>query len=59
MKASIRLCLQLVVFGLCSNAGAAGFPDRPIHLIVPFPPGGPATELWQDAVAFFDKHLKS
>jgi tripartite-type tricarboxylate transporter receptor subunit TctC len=43
MKASIRLCLQLVVFGLCSNAGAAGFPDRPIHLIVPFPPGGPAS----------------
>src|SRR5207245_51009 len=43
MKASIRLCLQLVLLGLCSNAGAAGFPDRPIHLIVPFPPGGPAS----------------
>jgi tripartite-type tricarboxylate transporter receptor subunit TctC len=41
MKASIRLCL-LVIFGFSGGAGAASYPDRPIHMIVPFPAGGPA-----------------
>jgi len=43
MKGSIRLCILLAAFGLCSGAAADRYPDRPIHLIVPFPPGGPAT----------------
>ena len=41
MKASIRLCL-LLIFGFSGGAGAASYPDRPIHMIVPFPSGGPA-----------------
>jgi tripartite-type tricarboxylate transporter receptor subunit TctC len=41
MKASIRLCLALI-FGFSGGAGAASYPDRPIHMIVPFPSGGPA-----------------
>src|SRR5208283_52689 len=42
MKALIRLCLLLIMLGLCGSAGADGYPDRPIHMVVPFPPGGPA-----------------
>jgi tripartite-type tricarboxylate transporter receptor subunit TctC len=43
MKTLLRLCLLLTLLGLCGSAGADSYPDRPIHLIVPFPPGGPAT----------------
>jgi tripartite-type tricarboxylate transporter receptor subunit TctC len=42
MKATVRLCLLLLVIGACGSASADGYPDRPIRLIVPFPPGGPA-----------------
>src|SRR5690348_6311269 len=42
MKGSIWLSLLLVVFGSCSGVGAESHSDRPIHLVVPFPPGGPA-----------------
>lgn len=39
-----RLCVVLLIaLGLCSSARAANFPERPIHLIVPFPKGGPAS----------------
>lgn len=41
MKVSIRLCL-LLIFGFSGGSGAASYPDRPIHMIVPFPAGGPA-----------------
>jgi tripartite-type tricarboxylate transporter receptor subunit TctC len=43
MKASIRLCILLAAVGLCSSAAAERYPDRAIHLIVPFPPSGPAS----------------
>jgi tripartite-type tricarboxylate transporter receptor subunit TctC len=42
MKASIRLCLVLATLGLCNGAAADSYPDRAIHVVVPFPPGGPA-----------------
>ena len=41
MRVLIRLCLALIMFGVCGRAGFAAFPDRAIHIVVPFPPGGP------------------
>ena len=42
MLTLLRLCLLLGALGLCGSAAADSYPDRSIHLIVPFPPGGPA-----------------
>ena len=41
MRALVRLCLLLVMLSVCGHAGSAAFPDRAIHIVVPFPPGGP------------------
>ena len=41
MKVLIRLCLALITLGACGRAGYAAFPDRAIHIVVAFPPGGP------------------
>src|SRR6266850_2392029 len=41
MKALYPLSVLLVLLGLCGGAGAEGYPNRPIHLVVPYPPGGP------------------
>ena len=40
MTVLLRFPLVLLLLALCGGAKAA-YPDRPIHLIVPFPPGGP------------------
>ena len=40
MRVLIRLCVALILIGVCGDAGAA-FPDRAIHIVVPFPAGGP------------------
>jgi tripartite-type tricarboxylate transporter receptor subunit TctC len=41
MRALVRLCVLLVTLGVSGNAGLAAFPDRAIHIVVPFPAGGP------------------
>ena len=41
MRALVRLFVLLVVLGVGGHASWAAFPDRAIHIVVPFPPGGP------------------
>ena len=43
-RRALLLCYFLVTSGLCSQALAQTYPDRPIKLIVPFAPGG-ATDI--------------
>jgi tripartite-type tricarboxylate transporter receptor subunit TctC len=38
----MRTILKVLAFAFFSTAAAAQYPDRPIRLIVPFPPGGAA-----------------
>ncbi len=40
-----RLALSVLLVGLWLNAPAHAYPDRPVHLIVPYPPGGTADSL--------------
>ncbi len=40
-KATTVLLLGAAAFAATAPAAGAGFPDRPITMVVPFPPGGP------------------
>jgi tripartite-type tricarboxylate transporter receptor subunit TctC len=35
------LCLLLGLFGLCAPPATAAWPEKPVHIVVPFPAGGP------------------
>jgi tripartite-type tricarboxylate transporter receptor subunit TctC len=55
-----RLILALVsalAFVMPTGAGAAGFPDHPIKLIVPFGPGGPPDVAARIIGAYLSDHL--
>ncbi len=38
-RAFLQLCLA-AGFGLCASAASAAYPDKPVTLVVPYPPGG-------------------
>ena len=40
MTSMLRLAAALALFAIASLASAQDFPARPVHVIVPFPPGG-------------------
>ena len=43
MRVLVRLGVLLAVLAIWGSADADMYPDRPIRIIVPFPPGGPAS----------------
>ncbi len=45
------------MLGVACDANAAGFPDRPIKLIVPFGPGGPPDVSARIIAAYLSEHL--
>ncbi|MGA8611075.1 MAG: tripartite tricarboxylate transporter substrate binding protein [Xanthobacteraceae bacterium] len=46
-----------LMLGIANDAKAAGFPDRPIKLIVPFGPGGPPDVSARIIAAYLSEHL--
>jgi tripartite-type tricarboxylate transporter receptor subunit TctC len=46
-----------LLLGVACDAGAAGFPNRPIKLIVPFGPGGPPDVSARIIAAYLSEHL--
>jgi tripartite-type tricarboxylate transporter receptor subunit TctC len=61
MKSKLTTTLGLIFSLICISVNAQNFPDKPVHFIVPYAPGGPTdiiarlfsqkmTELWKQTV---------
>jgi tripartite-type tricarboxylate transporter receptor subunit TctC len=53
---AVAIAIALLL-GVACDASAAGFPDRPIKLIVPFGPGGPPDVSARIIAAYLSEHL--
>ncbi len=54
---SRRWALGLMAGLLCASAAVAQYPDRPIHFIVPYPPGGATDNLSRTLMPYIAKNL--
>jgi len=58
MTPALRGLLAGLLFAWTATASAAGFPERPITMVIPFPPGGVADQTGRPTAAAMEKHLK-
>ena len=57
MKKNFAICL-LLLLSLITSLAVAQWPDRPIRLIVPFPPGGPSDLVGREVANMMRDELK-
>lgn len=54
---SLGICL-LIILGMEAWSWGAGYPEKPINMIVPFPPGGPSDLSTRTIASFLESSLK-